>query len=60
MRMNSMRLQLLLRDIGYFLIGALIIIMFIGAFILAIWSGTWPILVVVFLCYLFVKGVAEG
>lgn len=51
MRMNRMRLQMLLRDVGAFLIGALIIIMFIGAFILAVWSGTWPILVVAFLCY---------
>lgn len=58
-----MRLQLLLSNIGYFIIGALILISTIGAFILAIWSGTWPILFVAFLCYvafLLGKGLAGG
>lgn len=46
-----MRLQLLLRDIGFFLIGASILIMLVGAFVLAVWTGTWPVLVAAVLCY---------
>ena len=53
----------MVKDVGYFLIGALIIVTFVGAFIIAIWSGTWPILFVALLCYvafLLGKGIVKG
>lgn len=48
-KINSMRLQLLLRDMGYFLVGVLAIAIIIGTFIMAVQSGIWPILVVALL-----------
>lgn len=42
-------------DIGYFLVGALII-----ATIRAVWSGTWPILFVAIVVFLIGKGIMEA
>ena len=62
-KINSARLQLLLRDVGYFVIGALIIIVLIGFAVVSFRFTRYSPLLAAFLCgmaYLLVRSVAKG